>query len=192
MTCFLPNPPTRQVLVEPLGREVSTPVILCQYVSSFGFLQSVNEDILKRSADAIVDSGLRDAGFVYINLDDGWAVGRDANGTIMADPKRFPSGLKNLADYLHSRSLKFGLYTARGSRTCLGRPGSDAHEQQDADFYASIGVDYLKEDSCGGTVNGSVWQQYGRMQEALNRTGRPIWFSITQALAQTIVDFCPK
>ena len=62
----------------------------------------------------------------------------------MADPKRFPSGLKALADYLHARSLKFGLYTARGSRTCLGRPGSDAHEQQDANFYASIGVDYLK------------------------------------------------
>jgi alpha-galactosidase len=131
----------------------------------------------------MVASGLRDAGYRYINLDDGWAISRDNNGTIVADPKLFPHGMKAVVDYIHSRGLLFGIYTARGSRTCLGRPGSDGFEQQDADYYAMIGVDYLKEDSCGGTVHGSVWDQYSRMRDALNRTQRPIYYSITQAMA---------
>lgn len=101
---------------------------------------------------------------------------------MVADPKLFPLGLKPVFDYVHSLGLKAGIYTARGSLTCLGRPGSDSHEAQDAATFAAWGVDYLKEDSCGGTTHGTVWEQYARMRDALNATGRPIYYSITQAL----------
>jgi hypothetical protein len=108
-------------------------------------------------------------------------VGRNASGFMVEDPKLFPNGMKAVVDYVHSKGLLFGIYTARGSLTCLGRPGSDGHEAQDAALWASWGVDYLKEDSCGGTTHGSMWEQYARMRDALNATGRPIYFSITQA-----------
>jgi hypothetical protein len=108
-------------------------------------------------------------------------VGRNASGFLIADPRLFPNGLKAVVDYVHSKGLKFGIYTARGSLTCMGRPGSDGHEAQDAALWASWGVDYLKEDSCGGTTHGTMWEQYARMRDALNATGRPIYFSITQA-----------
>ena len=81
-----------------------------------------------------------------------WAVGRHANGTIKIDDELFPEGIKPVADYIHSKGMLFGIYTARGSFTCMGRPGSDGHEQLDAEQYAQWGVDYLKEDSCGGAV----------------------------------------
>ena len=79
--------------------------------------------------------------------------------------------MKYIVDYIHGKGLKFGIYTARGSRTCMGRPGSDMHETQDAQLWASWGVDYLKEDSCGGTMHGTMWEQYERMRDALNATG---------------------
>ena len=117
-----------------------------------------------------------------VNLDDGWAIGRSPNGTIIYDSELFPAGIKPVADYIHSRGMLFGIYTARGSSTCMGRPGSDGHEQIDANTYASWGVDYLKEDSCGGHTTGTVWEQYSRMRDALNATGRPIYYSITGIL----------
>eukprot|EP00039_Didymoeca_costata_P015960 m.278632 g.278632 ORF g.278632 m.278632 type:complete len:599 (+) comp16316_c1_seq7:78-1874(+) len=146
------------------------------------FAGNVNEKILLEAADAFVSSGLRDAGYEYINLDDGWSIGRNATGHHIPDPKKFPHGIQYIADYIHKQGLKFGIYTARGSKTCMGRPGSDSHEQIDADTFAAWGVDYLKEDSCGGTVHGTVWQQYARMRDALNKTGRPIYFSVTQGV----------
>ena len=116
-------------------------------------------------------------------------MNRTAAGVLIADPKLFPpsapganDGLKLVADYIHSKKMKFGIYTARGSRTCLGRPGSDSHEEVDARTWAEWGVDYLKEDSCGGVTHGSVWQQYAKMRDALNATGRPIYYSITQGV----------
>eukprot|EP00929_Paragymnodinium_shiwhaense_P060756 TRINITY_DN30326_c0_g1_i2.p1 TRINITY_DN30326_c0_g1~~TRINITY_DN30326_c0_g1_i2.p1 ORF type:complete len:634 (-),score=99.44 TRINITY_DN30326_c0_g1_i2:327-2171(-) len=144
------------------------------------FLGNVNESLLIGAADVMVSSGLREAGYKYINLDDGWAVARDSMGRLVADSKKFPNGIKYVADEIHKRGLKFGLYTARGSRTCMGRPGSDSHEVLDAQTFADWGVDYLKEDSCGGTYHGTIWEQYALMRDALNRTGRPIYFSITQ------------
>lgn len=136
--------------------------------------------MLMEIADSMVSSGLRDAGYKYINLDDGWAIGRYPNGTFMHDPDLFPHGIKPVADYIHSKGMLFGIYTARGSQTCMGRPGSDSHEELDAQTFASWGVDYLKEDSCGGTTHGTVWDQYAKMRDALNKTGRQIWYSITQ------------
>jgi alpha-galactosidase len=153
------------------------------------FAANINAQILKETADAMVSNGLKDAGFTFFNLDDGWAINRTADGVLVADPKLFPpsaegknDGIKIVADYIHQRGLQFGIYTARGSTTCLGRPGSDSHEQLDADTWASWGVDYLKEDSCGGKTHGTVWEQYAKMRDALNKTGRPIYYSITEAV----------
>lgn len=108
------------------------------------FQGSVSDPLLREVADAMVSSGLRDLGYKWLNLDDGWAVGRMPNGTIIPDPKLFPYGLGNLSAYIRSQGLEMGIYTARGSQTCLGRPGSDGYEQIDADFYAYSGITYLK------------------------------------------------
>ena len=96
----------------------------------------------------MVSSGMKAAGYEYIVIDDCWQVGRDAAGNILADPQKYPSGIKALADYVHSKGLKFGIYTDAGTKTCAGRPGSMGHEYQDARQYANWGVDYVKEDWC--------------------------------------------
>jgi alpha-galactosidase len=103
---------------------------------------SVSDALLRETADAMATNGLLAAGYEYLNLDDGWCVGRDAaTGVLLPDPKLFTAGMKAVADYVHSRGLKFGIYTARGSTTCLGRPGADGHEVLDAATFAAWGVD---------------------------------------------------
>jgi alpha-galactosidase len=118
------------------------------------FACNVNERIVRDTADAIAASGMRDAGYQYVVIDDCWHGARDANGFITADPERFPSGIKALADHVHARGLKFGIYSDAGRLTCGGRPGSQGHEYQDALTYARWGVDYLKYDWCstGDTI----------------------------------------
>jgi len=141
---------------------------------------SMNETALRQIADALVSTGLRDLGYQYLNLDDCWAKGRYPNGSVYADPAKFPSGtLKPLADYVHSKGLLFGTYTDRGSATCAGRPGAAEHEDIDAKTYAEWGVDYLKEDSCNApSDHETAFAEYGRMRDALNATGRPVLFSL--------------
>ena len=109
---------------------------------------NIDETLIRQTADALVASGLRDAGYVYVNLDDCWHGERDEHGMIQPDPQRFPSGMKALGGYLHERGLKFGIYSDAGAKTCAGRPGSQGHEFQDARQYASWGVDYVKYDWC--------------------------------------------
>jgi len=140
---------------------------------------NVSEDLIKSMADAIAGSGMKDAGYQYVVIDDCWQVDRDPNGNIVADPKRFPSGMKALADYVHSLGLKFGLYSCAGTKTCAGRPGSRGHEFQDALQYAAWGVDYLKYDWCNhGTEDGQA--AYSTMHDALVASGRPIVFSMCE------------
>lgn len=139
----------------------------------------VSEDLIKSIADAMVTTGMKDAGYEYIVIDDCWQVSRDGNGNIVADPKRFPSGIKALADYVHSQGLKFGIYSDAGTKTCAGRPGSRGHEYQDALQYAAWGVDYLKYDWCNtGTEDAQA--AYATMSDALKSTGRPIVFSLCE------------
>ncbi|MBN2520434.1 MAG: glycoside hydrolase family 27 protein [Bacteroidales bacterium] len=139
----------------------------------------VSEDLIKEMADAIVSSGMKEAGYEYIVIDDCWQIGRDSAGNIIPDPDRFPSGMKALADYIHSKGLKFGLYSDAGMTTCAGRPGSRGYEFQDARTYASWGVDYLKYDWCAtGTQNAPA--SFKTMRDALYKAGRPIVFSICE------------
>jgi alpha-galactosidase len=143
------------------------------------FACNVSEDLIKSVADAIATNGMKKAGYQYVVIDDCWQISRDDNGFIVADPQRFPSGIKALADYVHSKGLKFGIYSDAGTKTCAGRPGSQGHEYQDALQYARWGVDYLKYDWCNtGTRNAE--EAYTTMSNALLATGRPIVFSLCE------------
>ena len=143
------------------------------------FACNVNEQIVRDTADAMVSSGMRDAGYHYVVIDDCWHGPRDASGFITADPQRFPSGIKALADYVHSRGLRFGIYSDAGRLTCGGRPGSQGHEYQDALTYARWGVDYLKYDWCS-TGDRNAQEGYGVMADALRSSGRDIVFSMCE------------
>ena len=140
----------------------------------------LNEQVVRATADAIASNGMKDAGYQFVNLDDCWQTSRDAEGNIVADATKFPSGIKALADYVHSKGLKFGLYTDAGTRTCAGRPGSLGHEYQDARTYASWGVDYVKEDWCNTLPGQDAEASYTLMRNALAASGRPIVFSICE------------
>jgi alpha-galactosidase len=139
----------------------------------------VSEDLLKSMADGMISSGMKDAGYEYVVIDDCWQVSRDADGNIVPDAKNFPSGMKALGDYIHSKGLKFGIYSDAGEKTCAGRPGSLGHEYQDAIMYAKWGVDYLKYDWCH-TGKRNAEEAYSTMRDALKATGRPIVFSMCE------------
>ena len=143
------------------------------------FACNIDENIIKGVADAMVETGLRDAGYVYLNLDDCWHGERDSLGFIQADPVKFPSGIKALADYVHSKGLKIGIYSDAGRKTCGGRPGSFGHEYQDALQYAKWGIDYLKYDWCE-TYDINPVGAYNLMRDALRAAGRPILFSMCE------------
>jgi len=138
-----------------------------------------NEQTVRATADAMVASGMRDAGYQYVVIDDCWQTSRDANGIIVADAQKFPSGIKALADYIHSRGLKFGIYSDAGRLTCGGRPASQGHEYQDALTYARWGVDYLKYDWCN-TGDRNAQEAYAVMADALRQSGRDIVFSMCE------------
>lgn len=147
--------------------------------SWYPFVDTINEKKIMETADALVSTGLRDAGYNIVQLDDGWmAKTRDEQGRISADKERFPRGMKFLADYLHARGLKLGVYSSAGATTCAGYPGSYNHEQLDANTYAAWGVDYLKYDACGKKEGHSDKELFTRMGKALLATGRPILFNM--------------
>jgi len=139
-----------------------------------------SESEVKSIADAMVEQGLRDIGYEYVVLDDCWSdTERDANGELQPESKKFPSGMKHLSDYVHQKGLKFGLYTSVGDETCKGkRPGSFGHYETDANTLAKWGIDFVKMDHCGNKGNFSDQDLYGEMSKALNKTGRPILFSL--------------
>ena len=143
------------------------------------FMTDINEDLIKKTADAMVELGLVDCGYVYLNLDDGWHGERDEEGFITYDKEKFPSGIKALADYLHSKGMKLGLYSDAGDFTCACYSGSHGREYQEAYTYASWGVDYLKYDWCF-TTNIDAKGAYTLMRNALGWAGRPIFFSMCE------------
>eukprot|EP00050_Salpingoeca_kvevrii_P007394 m.295919 g.295919 ORF g.295919 m.295919 type:complete len:914 (+) comp13288_c0_seq1:1-2742(+) len=143
---------------------------------------NIDEVTIKAIADAMVANGMREAGYRYVNIDDCWQVARNPDGTIVPDPVRFPSGMAALADYVHSRGLLFGLYTAQGSRTCQSRPGAYNYELIDAATYCEWGVDYLKIDNCGGEhhqQNNESWILFHQgFEKCFNQSGHYIVESI--------------
>ncbi len=147
--------------------------------NSWNYFQcdGINERVIKETADAMVASGMKEAGYEYIVIDDCWQVGRDTSGEIIVDSLKFPHGMKYLADYIHGKGLKFGIYSDAGTYTCGGRPGSKGYEYKDAETYARWGVDYLKYDWCNTEGQDPV-QSYTLMRDALYAAGRPVVFSI--------------
>ena len=167
------------------------------------FAGKVTDADVRAAADAMVASGMRDAGYVYVNIDDTWEGARDAQGNIQSNGK-FPD-MKALADYVHSKGLKLGIYSSPGPKTCAGYPGSYGHEQQDANTYAKWGVDYLKYDLCsyGGIMRKEApgdqqkqWEMmqaaYEKMHQALLNTHRPIVFSLCQYGFDAVWNWGPK
>ena len=145
--------------------------------NSFGC--NVNENLVRQTADAMVSSGMAAAGYTYVNIDDCWSTkSRNANGDLVADPQKFPNGIKALADYVHSKGLKLGIYSSAGTTTCAGYPASLGYERRDAALWASWGIDYLKYDNCGDHQGKNGQQRYTAMRDALAATGRPILFSL--------------
>lgn len=145
------------------------------------FQVNISEDLVKGIADNMVASGMKDAGYTYIVLDDGWmTMQRDSvTGDLIPDPKKFPHGMKALVDYVHSKGLKFGLYNCAGTKTCAGYPGTRGYEYQDARFYASLNIDYLKFDWCN-TDGQNAKESYTTMSKALKIAGKPIVFSLCE------------
>jgi len=153
--------------------------------NSFG--ENVSEKVIRETADAMVSTGLKDVGFSYIVIDDIWHGGRDSDGRLYPNPQRFPSGMKALADYVHSKGLKFGIYSDAGTKTCGEMPGSFGYEEKDAQLFADWGVDFLKYDYCycpdyASTNNDykMAIARYKKMGDALKATGRPILYSICE------------
>ncbi|HEV2380215.1 MAG TPA: glycoside hydrolase family 27 protein [Terriglobia bacterium] len=145
------------------------------------FACKVSDAVVRASANAIATNGMRAAGYVYVNIDDCWQGQRDGKGVIHPNA-RFPD-MKALGDYIHGKGLKFGIYSSPGPKTCGGYAGSYQHEEQDAATYAAWGVDYLKYDWCSAAhvyKPEQMREVYGKMHEALVKTGRPIVFSLCQ------------
>ncbi len=159
------------------GELAKTPPMGWNSWNTFGV--DINEDLVKNVADVFVEKGLKDAGYEFVVIDDGWQIDRDKEGNIVVNKDKFPSGIKDLADYVHSKGLKFGIYSDAGNLTCAGFPGSRGYEYQDARDYAAWGVDYLKYDWCH-TGNQSAPDSYALMKDALVKAGRPIIFSICE------------
>jgi alpha-galactosidase len=163
------------------------------------FRDKVDDATIRAQAEAMVASGMRDAGYRYVNIDDTWEGERDAQGNIQAN-KKFPD-MKALADFVHSKGLKLGIYSSPGAKTCAKYEGSLGHEQQDANTYSAWGIDYLKYDLCGlrepmKTVSVDAAQQmaidaYVKMRDALKATGRPIVYSFCQYGENSVWEWGP-
>lgn len=138
----------------------------------------INEQIIKDSADALISLGLKELGYIYVNIDDCWmGKERDANKRLVPDKNRFPNGIKALAAYCHAKGLKLGIYSSAGYKTCQGLPASLGYEDIDAATWASWDIDYLKYDNCNHDKQSAI-DRYSKMRDALNKTGRPMFYSI--------------
>lgn len=162
----------------PVANLVQTPPM--GWNSWNAFNTDITEQKIKDAALALVSSGMKAAGYEYINIDDAWMdTVRDAQGRLQPDPKRFPHGIKALADYVHSLGLKIGIYESAGTKTCAGYPGSLHYEKTDAESFAKWGIDYLKLDNCNNQ-GVDYMERYEGMEQALLATGRPIVYSICE------------
>ncbi|KAL4450177.1 hypothetical protein ABPG77_010846 [Micractinium sp. CCAP 211/92] len=163
-----------------MGAVASLWRLACSLALWNAFRANIDEQLIRDTAERLVELGLADAGYTYLNIDDGWSEKRrDGAGRLAAHRRRFPSGMAALAAHIHSRGLRFGIYGDAGRRTCAGYPGSRGYEEVDAQTWASWGVDLLKYDNCN--YDAADWDpvpRYSAMRDALNATGRPVVFSL--------------
>lgn len=138
---------------------------------------NINEQLIRNMADILVDEGYKDAGYEYVIIDDCWSLKERVEGKLVADPELFPNGMKALGDYIHSKGLKFGMYSCAGTKTCAGYPSSYGHEFEDAKQFAQWGIDYLKYDFCYFPQSADAKNAYLTMAMALRSTGRDILFA---------------
>ncbi len=142
------------------------------------FGKDINDSLIRQIADTMVEKGYLEAGYEYLIIDDCWSLKeRDDTGNLVPDPEKFPNGMKSLADYVHSKGLKFGMYSCAGILTCAGYPSSYDHEFQDASLFAEWGIDYLKYDYCNFPKNADCINRYQTMSMALKATGKNILFA---------------
>ncbi|MGW4942056.1 ricin-type beta-trefoil lectin domain protein [Actinoplanes sp. NPDC004185] len=140
---------------------------------------NVTDSLIRQTADTMVSSGMAAAGYTYVNIDDCWSLrSRNSSGDLVPDPQKFPNGMKSLADYVHGKGLKLGIYSSAGLTTCAGYPASLGNEQRDARLWASWGIDYLKYDNCGDTQGRTGQQRYTAMRDALASSGRSILYAL--------------
>ena len=152
----------------------------------------VTEDVIRKTANAFVQLGLRDIGYQYVNIDDCWSLhDRGSDGNIIEDPQKFPSGIKKLADDLHSNQLSLGIYSDAGEKTCAGYPGSLGHELIDAQRFSSWGIDYLKYDNCNNDNIPSI-KRYTDMQNALKLLSKPIFYSLCNWGSESTYSWAPE
>ncbi len=159
----------------------STPPMGWNSWNTFG--QKIDETVVRETADALISTGLREYGYEYIVIDDCWTVKdrRDGNGDLIPDPEKFPNGLKALADDVHSKGFKLGIYSDAAEKTCAGYPGSFGFEEQDAHLWASWEIDFLKYDYCYAPPDqATAIERYTRMGEALHNTGRQFLYSLCE------------
>jgi alpha-galactosidase len=159
----------------------STPPMGWNSWNTFG--NKISESVVRETAEALISTGLKDYGYNYIVIDDCWSIKdkRDGNGDLIADPEKFPNGIKALADYVHEKGFKLGIYSDAAEKTCSGYPGSYGFEEQDAQLWASWGIDFLKYDYCNAPQEQSVaMERYARMGEALRNTGRELLYSLCE------------
>ncbi|MDQ1752195.1 MAG: alpha-galactosidase [Pseudonocardiales bacterium] len=172
-----------------------TPIMGFNDWNAFGC--NVSASLIEQTADLFVSSGLQEAGYEYLNIDDCWMTKtRDAGGHLVPDPTKFPDGIKAVADYIHAKGLKLGIYESAGLTTCQGYPGSLGHETTDANDFAAWGVDLLKYDNCGTTTDTSSTQaqyiaRYTTMADALNASGRKIVYSVCEWGNYSPADWAP-
>lgn len=141
------------------------------------FGENINEELILQTADALVEKGYLDAGYEYLIIDDCWSLKERVDGKLVPDPKLFPHGMKYVADYVHSKGLKFGMYSCAGFQTCAGYPSSHGYEYEDAEQFAEWGVDYLKYDFCNFPTSADAKNAYLTMSMALRNCGRDIIFA---------------
>ena len=157
------------------------------------FKGDISDKLIRETADAMVESGLRDAGYEYIFIDDLWQGGRDRHNNIIPDPVKFPNGIKALADYVHSKGLKLGIYSDAAQLTCGGWTASYGFEEQDARTFASWGIDYLKYDYCNAPTDSATARlRYRTMADALQKSGRDITLGICEWGQRQCEEWCEQ
>lgn len=181
------------VSAQPTLRSQLTPTPPMGWMTWNLFQGNINEQLIRETADAMVEGGFRDAGYEYIFIDDLWQGGRDRQNNIIPDPEKFPNGIKALADYVHSKGLKLGIYSDAAQLTCGGWTASLGFEEQDARTFASWGIDYLKYDYCNAPEDSATARQrYRTMADALQKSGRNIALGVCEWGQRHAEEWCEE